>query len=137
MSHRRAVPPPDVRPSGQVRRPEFIGSFPYAGTSGYAAGSDTSEERARTEDADGRTSKRQARIMGYLDANGTHGATWFEIAEALRLHHGQASGALSGLHRTKRIARLAERRGRCAVYVLPGYVNGRDTQAYGRAGGAS
>lgn len=137
MSHRRAVPPPEVRPTGQVRRPEFIGSFPYAGTSGFAAGSDASEERARTEDADGRTTRRQARVMAYLEANGVHGATWFEVADALRIHHGQASGALSGLHRTKRIVRLDEKRDRCSVYVLPAFVAGRETQGYGRSGGAS
>lgn len=137
MSHRRAVPPPDLRPVGQVRRPEFIGSFPYAGTSGYAAGSDTSEERARAEDADGRTSRRQARVLAHLEASAERGATWFEVADALRIHHGQASGALSGLHRTKRIARLDEKRGRCAVYVLPAFVAGRDTQPYGGRGGAS
>lgn len=60
------------------------------------------------------------------------GATWQEVALAIGLHHGAASGALSVLHKTGHIARLAETRTRCKVYVLPQYVLDRPTEPHGR-----
>ena len=99
---------------------------------GFAAGVSTSEERARRADTDGTTARRQARVLQYLGDWFTHGATWKQVAEDLDLHHGQASGVLSGLHKAGKIARLTERRNRCYVYVLPEHVNGRDTQQQGR-----
>lgn len=109
----------------------FPGTFPYAGTSGYAAGSDTSEDRARTDDEDGTTTRRQRQVLSALDAGGFTGMTWAELANLTGWHHGQASGALSVLHKSGLISRLAERRGRCAVYVLPEYVDDRPTQPHG------
>ena len=102
-------------------------------TSGFTAGVSTSEERARRADADGITSKRQADVLAMLNRLGPIGATWHRVAERFDLHHGQASGVLSGLHKAGKIARLTERRNRSFVYVLPEYVNGRDTQQQGRA----
>lgn len=101
-------------------------------TSGFAAGVVTSEERAREADADGTTSRRQARVLQYLGDWRSSGATWGQVADDLDMHHGQASGVLSVLHKAGKIARLTERRGRSFVYVLPEYVNGRDTQPQGR-----
>lgn len=115
--------------------------LPYAGTSGYAAGVATSEERARREDADGTTSRRQKAVINLLlNHYGTggrwigreDGVTWKELADIMGWHHGQASGVLSTLHKAGRISRLTERRDRCFVYVLPEHVNGRDTQEQGR-----
>lgn len=83
--------------------------LPYAGTSGHA-GSDTSEERARREDSDGTTARRQLLAVNYLQWRGIKGATWKEFAEYADLHHGQASGVLSVLHKSDRIVRLKERR---------------------------
>lgn len=104
------------------------GLYPYAGTSGYAAGSAASEDRARTEDADGTTSKRQRSVRTYVAFRGAHGATWREVASALDLHHGQASAALSVLHKEGRLVRLVERRGgRSQVYVTPDHVLDRET----------
>ncbi len=60
------------------------------------------------------------------------GQTWQEIAERLDLHHGQASGVLSSLHRLGTIERLDEKRNRCSVYVLPAYVKERETIPYGQ-----
>lgn len=62
------------------------------------------------------------------------GLTWRELADALGVHHGVASGLLSGLHRRGLIERLGptHRRLRCSAYVLPEHVNGRDTVPYGR-----
>lgn len=110
-------------------------SLPYGGrtnpNSGHA-GSDTSRERATRADADGTTSHRQQDVLKRLDYYGPRGMTWREFASMGGLHHGQASGVLSGLHKAGRVERLAETRDRCKVYVLSGYVNGRVTEPYGR-----
>jgi hypothetical protein len=97
---------------------------PYNGTSGWS-GTDSSAERARVQDADGTTGKRQIAALTYLARQGTEGATWKELADYLGLHHGSASGVLSVLHLTERIARLKETRNRCKVYVLPEFVHNR------------
>lgn len=97
---------------------------PYNGTSGWS-GSSSSEERVLREDADGTTGKRQIAALTFLAGRGTEGATWKELADALKLHHGSASGVLSVLHLTERIARLKETRNRCKVYVLPEFVDNR------------
>jgi hypothetical protein len=104
--------------------------LPYAGTSGWS-GSSTSLGRALREDEDGTTSDRQRTVLRYLADRGAQGATWRDLADRLGYHHGSASGALSVLHKTSRIERLTEKRNRCKVYVLPEYVNGRDTEPHG------
>jgi hypothetical protein len=108
--------------------------LPYAGTSGWS-GSDTSLDRVLHEDSTGITSARQAYVMNFVRLAGYHGVTSKELRERSEWHHGQASGALSVLHKVGRLARLhsAEaRRDRCAVYVTPDYINGRQTVAQGR-----
>jgi len=104
--------------------------LPYAGTSGYS-GSDTSEARARRDDRSGKTKDRQHTVMTTLASAGRHGMTWKELATRHGWHHGQASGALSVLHKEKLICRLSERRERCKVYVTPGYVFDRQTEPHG------
>lgn len=101
-------------------------------TSGFAAGVATSEERAREADTDDTTNRRQQITLDLLGDAGTKGLTWGELSDIRGYHHGQASGVLSNLHKAGKIARLTERRGRSFVYVLPEYVNGRDTQPQGR-----
>jgi len=98
---------------------------PYAGTSGWS-GSDTSKERAVTEDADGTTTDRQQLIILNLMKAKEQGLTWHEVADLNEWHHGQASGGLSILHKVGLIARLKERRDKSAVYVLPDFINGRE-----------
>lgn len=105
--------------------------YPYNGTSGWS-GTDTSRERAEQQDASGVTAKRAAMVLQFLKQQYTDGATWGEVADALGLHHGEASGALSNLHKAGQVARLEERRGRSHVYVLTRNVNGRPTQEPGR-----
>lgn len=108
--------------------------LPYAGTSGWS-GSDTSRDRALREDATGVTSARQAYVVNFVRLAGRHGVTSKELRERSGWHHGQASGALSVLHKAGRLARLhsAEaRRDRCAVYITPDHTNGRQTVAQGR-----
>jgi hypothetical protein len=104
--------------------PADIPALPYGGSSGWA-GSETSEERARSADADGTTGRRQRRTLSLLASAGLQGMTWKEIAQETGWHHGTASGALSVLHKVGAIARLAETRSRSAVYVLPAHVAGR------------
>lgn len=103
--------------------------LPYAGTSGWS-GTGTSEQRAKEADRTGITGDRQRRVMWFLAGCRTRGATWKELSEQTGWHHGTASGALSVLHKTGRISRLTEVRNRCKVYVLPEWVNGRDTEPH-------
>jgi hypothetical protein len=112
---------------------DFEPVLPYAGTSGHS-GTDTSPERARQEDSTGITGLRQRRTLRLVQAAGLGGVTWREVADVTGLHHGQVSGALTNLHHAGHIVRLADRRGRCKVYVHPDYVGGRTTEAYRRRG---
>lgn len=105
--------------------------LPYAGTSGWS-GSDTSMDRAAEADTSGKTAKRQAEVVRALESSGIAGLTWTELQQIVPLHHGTLSGALSVLHKEGVIARLAERRKRCKVYVMPQFVNGRLTETHGR-----
>ena len=109
---------------------QLMPELPYAGTSGYS-GTSTSEDRARTADSNGTTGKRQKEALMYLWMQHEAGATWKEVADALGLHHGSASGVLSVLHFGGHIERLAETRNRCKVYVIPEYVAGRKTEIHG------
>lgn len=100
--------------------------LPFKGTSGWA-GSKASQDRQMMLDETGETGKRQSMVLSELQDAGTHGATWRDISLALELHHGQASAALSVLHREGLISRLEERRNKCSIYVLPEFVAGRQT----------
>lgn len=103
---------------------------PYAdGTSGWS-GTDTSRERAKREDRDGTTTRRQRTALRELDIAGYRGRTWRELARQTGMHHGQASAALTHLHRAGKIARLAEKRDRCRVYVLREFIGDRETEPY-------
>jgi hypothetical protein len=103
-------------------------SVTYAGTSGHS-GTDTSRERAEREDNDGVTSQVQRKVLQSLKFRGVYGNTVAELRDTLWMHHhGQVSSALTNLHRAGRIARLSDKRNRCKVYVLPEFVNNRDTE---------
>jgi hypothetical protein len=104
-----------------------IPELPYNGTSGWS-GTDTSRDRAKGQDLDGRTSRRQMQTLTELGIAGQRGLTWKELADRVALHHGSASGVLSVLHLAKRIARLHESRNQCKVYVLHEFINGRKTE---------
>ena len=103
--------------------------LPYGGSSGWS-GSDTSEQRASNADANGTTGKNQEQTLKHLVLALHRGLTWKELSDLTGWHHGTASGALSVLHKVGRIARLTERRNKCAVYVAPSFVHGRETQAH-------
>jgi len=98
---------------------------PYGGTSGWS-GSSTSRERAETYDSTGVTSYRQRRTMALLSDAGSEGMTWVDLAQALDVHHGAASGVLSTLHKVGAICRVERRRNRCQVYVLRQHVRSDD-----------
>lgn len=101
-------------------------------TSGWS-GSETSHQRALSEDASGVTAQRQDAVRRYVTAAGYYGKTVKEVRDHLGLHHGQVSSALSVLHKEGRLARLTETRDRCAVYVYPTFVQGRETASHGRS----
>jgi len=103
--------------------------LPYAGTSGWS-GSSTSRNRAIEADKSGKTRDRQQQVLTLLANAGGHGMTWQELSTETGWHHGTASGALSVLHKTDRIARLTEKRNKCKVYVLPDEVNERATEPH-------
>jgi hypothetical protein len=109
--------------------PADIPVTPYAGSSGWS-GSETSQARADEADASGLTGERDRSTLALLRASGRDGITWFELAEAEMLHHGEASAALSRLHKVGAAARLTEQRGKSQVYVLPDNVDGRDTSPF-------
>jgi hypothetical protein len=104
-------------------------ALPYAGTEGHA-GSDTSRQRAIEEAVNGTASKRQRLILILAGRAQEKGITVAEVRDS-SLHHGRVSGALSVLHKVGKLIRLTETRGRCKVYVLPEYVNGRPTEPHG------
>jgi len=104
-------------------------ALPYAGTEGFA-GSDTSRARAVQDVVSGTASKRQRYVLILAERARERGITVAELRDA-SLHHGRVSGALSVLHKVGKLARLTESRGRCKVYVLPDYVNGRPTEPHG------
>jgi DNA-binding MarR family transcriptional regulator len=105
--------------------------LPYAGTSGYS-GSDTSEERARVADRSGKTALRQAQALTLISNSGSQGLTWKEFSDVTGLHHGSASGVLSVLHKSGRIARLKQTRDKCKIYVDVRAVQGRAVEAHGK-----
>lgn len=122
--------------AGWERAQTVLPSTPYdGGTSSGHSGSETSAARSSTEDANGTTRARQAqvlRLLEYPTGAGGQGITVQELRAITGWHHGQASGTLSNLHHAGTIARLAETRHKCKVYVLPEYVSGRATEPFGR-----
>ena len=58
------------------------------------------------------------RTVQIVAGTGTRGVTVKELCRKAKVHHGQASGVLSRLHRQRRIVRTTEYRDGCAVYVV-------------------
>ena len=89
----------------------------YSGTQGFVNRS-TSIERS-TPSLD--------RVYDYVEGRHLNGVTWKDVSRALGIHHGQASGALSNLHRLGRVFVVAgEKRERCQVYVVDKWRNAWD-----------
>jgi hypothetical protein len=70
-------------------------------------------------------------VISALEVRGSTGVTVVDMRRMFSWHHGQASSALTNLHKAGRIVRLAEKRDRCKVYVLPEHVLGRTTEEMG------
>ena len=104
--------------------------IPYPGHGSGHAGNDTSRERQEHEDANGITKRRQAAALEMVDAAARWGITSRELENVLGIGHGQASSALSHLHRAGRIKRIEERRHAQEIYVLPEHVDGRKESPY-------
>lgn len=111
---------------------EIEPALPYNGTAGYVD-VDTSHETAIHEAVTGIASKTQRYVLIILGQRKARGATIGELRETTgSLHHGKISGALSDLHKVGKVVALRERRGRAGVYVLPEYVEGRETRPFHR-----
>lgn len=101
-------------------RDPYGGLFAYPdGTTGHVD-RPASIERAHREADDGTAGERALAILGVL-AHEPLGVTWGEIADRLQLHHGQASGALSNLHKQGRVFMLRAKRGKAHPYVHDKY----------------
>ena len=68
-----------------------------------------------------------------LDA-GSAGITVAEVRAKHGYHHGRVSSAMTKQHIAGRLVALLERRGHSGVYVLPEFLNGRETRPYRRQG---
>ncbi len=99
-------------------------TLPYAGTSGWS-GSQTSYERVKTLDKSGATAKYQKMFLDDLYRAGNEGLTSREWGELHGLEHQTYSSVPSVLHLGGFVVRLAQRRNRHQVYVIPQWVNGR------------
>lgn len=76
-----------------------------------AAGDQVAEVKPRLTNTD--------RCVALVASAGADGLTWRELGKRAKWHHGQASGALSTVHRQGRLVRTTTYRAGCAVYVVP------------------
>ncbi|QHB37053.1 hypothetical protein QDA00_gp50 [Microbacterium phage Matzah] len=83
-------------------------------------------ERAERRAADGTASVTQTRILADLRDRGYIGSTCHEAEERLGISHESYSGARTNMHARGDIVRLAERRNRRHVYVLPEFRSTRE-----------
>jgi hypothetical protein len=61
-------------------------------------------------------------VLDAVKGQGYHGMTWHELGDWLGLHHGQASGALSNLHKKGLVFVMRDvTRKKCQVYVTSEY----------------
>lgn len=100
-------------------------------------GTETSAMAALDMDLSGIQSKKQRYFLIAIGQAGEKGLTVGELREknGARYHHGSSSGLLSTLHSRGLLAALKEPRGGQTVYVLPEFVNGRETRSYHRTAG--
>ncbi len=106
--------------------------YPYAGAS-PAAPTTTSRAAADHNDTTRITGKTQAMVLALADRAGLVGVTIRDVRNALDSHHhGTASSALSTLHKAGLLARLTDSRRGAAIYVLPQWIGGRNTEPQGR-----
>lgn len=76
-----------------------------------------------TETSRNRITPNLQTVLSYLEVNGFYGCTWKDIARGCDLHHGQASGALSNLHKLGLVFTVAgKRRERCQIYFHKDFI---------------
>ena len=68
------------------------------------------------------------RVLDTMTTTGMVGITVAEVRNNIEPHHGYASSVLSRLHEDGVIERLKATREGCKIYVLPEYVDGRETE---------
>lgn len=103
---------------------------PYGNTGSGHAGNDTSRDRQEIQDASGLTGRRQKATLEAIELSAKYGVTSAEMEDLLGVGHGQASSALSHLHRAGHIRRIKERRNKQEIYVLPEHVGDRKESPY-------
>ncbi|HCB59131.1 MAG TPA: hypothetical protein DEP82_14750 [Arthrobacter bacterium] len=103
---------------------------PYGRTGSGHAGNGSSRERQEIQDASGLTASRQKKALEMVEYAAGHGITVGELEDTLLIGHGQASSALSHLHRAGHVCRIKERRNKQEIYVLPGQVGERKESPY-------
>ena len=103
--------------------------YPNGHGSGHA-GNESSKDRQVREDATGLTKQRQQLALEAVTESGERGITSGELENLLGIGHGQASSALSHLHRAGRIKRITERRMKQELYVLAENVGERKESPY-------
>lgn len=104
----------------------------YHGTRGHS-GSDSSRDAAYADLTTGVTNATQKYVLIMAAQAGERGITVAELREAKGgLHHGRISSAITKQHIAGKLVALTERRGHCGIYVLPEFVNERETRPYRR-----
>jgi ribosomal protein S25 len=103
--------------------------YPNGHGSGHS-GSESSKDRQVREDASGLTKQRQTLALEAVTDAAHRGITSGELENLLGIGHGQASSALSHLHRAGRIKRITERRMKQELYVLAEHVGERKESPY-------
>lgn len=83
-------------------------------------------ERAERRATDGTASQVQVVILADLQSRGYLGTTCHEAEARLGISHESYTGARTNLHRRGDVVRLAERRERRHVYVLPEFRSTRE-----------
>lgn len=117
--------------SGQIPKRGLPLMIEYPGGNGSGhAGNATSRERQEYEDSTGLTQSRQQAALALVQTSQSEGVTVLEAEQFLAVGHGQASSALSHLHRAGRIIRLKDRRRKQEIYVAPEYAAGRPESPY-------
>lgn len=123
----RGIPSPNSAMLAQGVVPQMLA---YGTTGSGHAGNDTSRERQEREDATGLTGRRQRAVLKALEEAKFFGVTSAEMEALLGVGHGQASSALSHLHRAGHIRRLKERRNAQEIYVMRDCVGDRKESPY-------
>lgn len=68
------------------------------------------------------------RVLDVVSGCRAEGATWKEVQTILGNEHGSISASLSTMHKAELLDRLSEERENCKVYVLPEWVQDRETE---------